>query len=130
MKNERKFSKCSHCGNIISFIKNAGVPVSCCGEKMTDLTPNSTDAAQEKHVPVAVREPSGNGSKLTITVGSVPHPMTEEHHIAWIVIADGNRTQRIALSNTEAPTAEFFVNEASVTVYGYCNLHGLWEAQL
>jgi len=126
MKNERKFCKCNRCGNIISFLENAGTDVTCCGEKMTVLTPNTTDGAKEKHVPVAVRE----NNKLTVTVGSVPHPMTAEHHIAWIVVVDGQRTQRIALSNTEAPTAEFVVGDAPVTVYEYCNLHGLWEAQL
>jgi len=126
MKNERKFYRCSHCGNIISFIKNAGPPVSCCGEKMQEIKPNTTDAAAEKHVPVAVRE----GGKLTVTVGSVSHPMTEEHHIDWILIADGSRTQRAALSNTQAPSAEFFISGDSVTVYEYCNLHGLWAAEV
>jgi len=126
MKNERRFCKCSHCGNIISFIKNAGTDVVCCGVKMQELMPNTTDAAQEKHVPTAVRE----GSKLIVTVGSVPHPMTEEHHIAWIVVVDGDRTQRAALSSTQAPTAEFIVSNTPVDVYEYCNLHGLWKAQL
>jgi superoxide reductase len=126
MKSERKFCKCSHCGNIICFVKNAGVGVSCCGEKMIELKPNTTDGATEKHVPVAVRE----GNKLIVTVGSVLHPMTAEHHIAWIVVVDGNRTQRVALSITEAPTAEFFVSDAPLVVYEYCNLHGLWETQL
>jgi superoxide reductase len=93
---------------------------------MSKLTPNTTDAAAEKHLPVAARE----GGKLTVTVGSVPHPMTEEHHISWIAAADGNKTQRTALSGTLAPAAEFCVDEAPVTVYAYCNLHGLWEAQL
>jgi len=124
MKNERRFSKCSHCGNIISFVKNAGTPVTCCGEKMQDLTPNTADAAKEKHVPAAVRE----NNKLIVTVGSVSHPMTEEHHIAWIVVADGGRTQRAALSATQAPSAEFAVSGDPVTVYAYCNLHGLWMA--
>jgi superoxide reductase len=125
MKNERRFSICSHCGNLISFIKNAGPPVICCGEKMQDLKPNTTDAAQEKHVPKIERK----DNKLIVTVGSVPHPMTEEHHIAWIVAADGERTQRVALSNTQAPSVEFYISGDSVTVYGYCNLHGLWSAQ-
>ena len=126
MKNERKFSKCSRCGNIISFVKNSGVSVICCGEMMQEIKPNTTDAAVEKHVPASVRE----GGKLKVTVGSAAHPMTEEHHIAWIAIADGNRTQRIALEPTDAPSAEFFVSGNSVTVYGYCNLHGLWAAEV
>lgn len=131
MKNERRFNKCSHCGNIIGFVKNAGTNLICCGEQMRELTPNTTDAAKEKHVPAAVREGCpGSGNKLTVTVGSAPHPMTEEHHIAWVVVADGNRTQRVVLSSTEAPTVEFIISEDPVTVYAYCNLHGLWEARL
>jgi len=122
MTNERKFCKCSRCGNIISFVHNAGPAVICCGEKMQELTPNTTDGAKEKHVPAAVRE----GTKLTVTVGSVVHPMTEEHHIAWIVAANGNRTQRVVLNHTDAPSAEFTVSAEPVTVYAYCNLHGLW----
>jgi len=93
---------------------------------MSVLAPNTTDAAAEKHVPVAVRK----GNMLTVSVGSVPHPMTEAHHIAWIVVADDDRTQRVALPNTQEPTVDFCVGEVPVTVYAYCNLHGLWEAQL
>jgi len=125
MKNERLFCKCSACGNIISYVKNSGVGVICCGEKMQELKPNTTDAAVEKHVPAVVRE----GNKLKVTVGSVPHPMTEEHHIAWIVVADGNRTQRVALDPASSPSAEFFVSSDPVTVYEFCNLHGLWKAE-
>ena len=126
MKNERNFYLCSHCGNIISYIKHTGADVVCCGEKMPMLKANTADAAPEKHLPVAARE----GGKLIVTVGSVPHPMTEEHHIAWIVVVDGNRTQRFALTNTQKPSVEFAIGEAPVTVYVYCNLHGLWEAKL
>ncbi|MCL2410625.1 MAG: desulfoferrodoxin [Treponema sp.] len=125
MKNERKFFECSHCKNIISFLHDAGPSVTCCGEEMQALTPNTTDGAKEKHIPLAVRE----GNKLTVTVGSVPHPMTEEHHIAWIVVVDGNMTQRFALEKTQEPTAEFVVSNNPVTVYEYCNLHGLWAAE-
>jgi superoxide reductase len=93
---------------------------------MQELKPNTTDAAQEKHVPAAVRE----GNKLTVTVGSAAHPMTEEHHISWIMAAEKDRTQRVSLSPTAAPSAEFIVSESPVTVYAYCNLHGLWTADL
>jgi len=125
MKNERKFYKCSHCGNIISFVVSSGSDVICCGEKMQEMKPNTTDAAMEKHVPAAVRE----GNKLIVSVGSVPHPMTEEHHIAWIAAADGDRTQRVVLSSTQAPAADFIVSGNPVAVYAYCNLHGLWESK-
>jgi len=122
MTNERKFYKCSRCGNIISFIHSAGPDVICCGEKMQEMNPNTSDGAKEKHVPAAVRE----GAKLTVTVGSVAHPMTEEHHIAWILVANGSRTQRVVLKPADAPSAEFAVSSDPAVVYAYCNLHGLW----
>jgi len=125
MKNNRKFSKCSVCGNIISYVNNAGPEVICCGQKMQEIKPNTTDAAKEKHVPALTRE----NNKLTVNVGSAPHPMTLEHHIAWIAVADGDRTQRIVLPNDKLATAEFVVSSDSVTVYAYCNLHGLWAAE-
>jgi len=126
MKNERIFYKCSRCGNIITYIHNAGPVVICCGEKMQELKPNTSDGAHEKHVPAAARE----GNKLKVTVGSVAHPMTEEHHIAWIIAAEDGKTQRVALQRTGAPSAEFIVGDGSVTVYEYCNLHGLWAAEV
>jgi superoxide reductase len=126
MKYEHKFYRCAHCGNIISFIEDKGVGVVCCGEAMQELLPNTTDAAQEKHVPVATRD----GSKLKVTVGAVAHPMTAEHHIAWIAVVENNRTTRVTLDPLGKPEAEFCVGENPVTVYEYCNLHGLWVADL
>jgi superoxide reductase len=126
MTNERKFFRCTHCGNLVSFIHNTGMPLMCCGTKMAELTPNTSDGAVEKHVPVAKRD----DCMLSVTVGSVPHPMTEEHYIAWIIAADSDRTQRVTLSSGQEPTADFCLCEDPVKVYAYCNLHGLWEAQL
>ncbi len=70
-----RFFICEHCKNIITFVEDSGVPVMCCGQKMTELVANTTDAAQEKHVPVVEKD----GDKLIVSVGSVEHPMTEEH---------------------------------------------------
>ena len=44
---ESKFYICEHCGNIIEMVKNVGVPVMCCGQKMKELVPGTTDAAFE-----------------------------------------------------------------------------------
>lgn len=74
---EQKFFICEHCGNIIAMVENKGVPVMCCGQKMTELVPGSVDAAVEKHVPVV----SVEGNLVTVTVGSVAHPMLPEHSI-------------------------------------------------
>ena len=85
-----KFYVCEHCGNIITFVKSSGVPVMCCGQKMTEIVPGTTDAAVEKHVPVVKAE----GSQVTVTVGAVEHPMLPEHFIEWIVLETQQGSQR------------------------------------
>lgn len=127
MSKERNFAVCKHCGNIIGIIKDNGPTMSCCGEPMQMLQPNTTDAATEKHVPSLKLD----GNKLTVTVGEVEHPMTPEHLIEWIAVADGNRTQRVALNASEKPEVSFCISgKADIIVYSYCNLHGLWKGDL
>ena len=127
MKNERMFFRCTICGNIVGMIEDAGPSVSCCGQDMSLLVPNTVDAAHEKHVPVAQRI----GDEVVVRVGSVAHPMTEEHHISWIVLAGEGRTHRTALDHTGEPAVSFCVKDSEpLTVYAYCNLHGLWGAEL
>ena len=95
----------------------------CCNQPMNELTANTSDGAQEKHVPVYKLE----GDMLSVEVGSVPHPMTKEHWIQWIMVTQGERTQRTELTPDEAPRAVFQINPTEAfTVYEYCNLHGLW----
>lgn len=122
---EQKFFICEHCGNIIAMVKNAGVPVMCCGQKMTELVPGTTDAAVEKHVPSYLVE----GNKVIVTVGEVEHPMAEEHYIEWISIQTKQGNQRKALKPGEAPKICFSICEGDEVeaVYAYCNLHGLWK---
>ena len=120
-----KFYVCKHCGNIITFEENKGVPVVCCGEKMSELVPGSVDAAAEKHVPVI----SVEGNKVTVTVGEVAHPMLEEHFIKWIVLETTQGRQRKELKAGEQPQAVFMLTDCDkpVAAYAYCNLHGLWS---
>ena len=79
---EIKVYRCKHCGNIAIKVINSGVPMSCCGEAMEELVPGSVDAAVEKHVPVVTRD----GDKVTVSVGSVAHPMTAEHYIQFVIL--------------------------------------------
>lgn len=120
-----KFYVCSHCGNVIEKLHDAGVPVVCCGEQMAELTANTTDAAQEKHVP-SVKLMTDT---VFVQVGSTPHPMLEEHHIEWIVLETEWGVQRRNLKAGDAPVAEFHMSrgEKPLAVYEYCNLHGLWK---
>ena len=121
-----KFYVCEHCGNIITFVKSSGVPVMCCGQKMTEIVPGTTDAAVEKHVPVVKAE----GSQVTVTVGAVEHPMLPEHFIEWIVLETRQGSQIKHLKPGEKPQAVFALAEGdqAVAAYAYCNLHGRWKA--
>ena len=123
---EQKFYICEHCGNIIAMVKNSGVPVMCCGQKMKELIPGSVDASLEKHVPVYLVE----GNKVVVTVGSVEHPMLEEHYIEWISIQTKYGNQRKVLKPGDKPTICFRICDGDEVeaVYAYCNLHGLWKA--
>ena len=123
---EMKFYRCAHCGKIIAVVKETGVPVMCCGEKMKELIPGTTDAAQEKHVPVyEVKD-----GKVTVTIGSVLHPMTEEHYIEWVSLQTKFGNQRKALSPGMEPRVCFHICEDDEVeaVYAFCNLHSLWKA--
>ncbi len=124
---ENRFYVCEHCGNIIGLIHDAGVPMMCCGQKMTKLEPGVVEASHEKHIPVVTRE----GDLVKVTVGSVAHPMTEEHHIAWVYLQTCRGGQRKCLKVGDDPVVTFALcEETPVAVYAYCNLHGLWKADI
>ena len=121
-----KFYICDHCKKIITVVNESGVPVMCCGQKMTELVPGTVDAAVEKHVPVC----EANDDMVTVTVGEVEHPMLEEHSIQWIALETANGSHIKYLKPGEKPTASFAIldDDEVVAVYEYCNLHGLWKA--
>lgn len=121
-----KFYICEHCGNIIAMVKDTGVPVVCCGQKMTPIEAGTTDAAVEKHVPVyEVKD-----GIVSVTVGEVAHPMTEAHYIEWIALETNLGNQRKILTPDSEPKACFALCEGEEVkaVYAYCNLHSLWKA--
>lgn len=124
----KKFFVCKHCGNMIGLLHDAGVPMMCCGEKMVELVPNTTDAAQEKHVPVATVE----GNKVVVNIGSVDHPMVAEHWIQWVYLETDKGGHRKVLNPGEKPNVVFALteDEKPLAVYEYCNLHGLWMAKI
>ena len=119
-----EFFKCEKCGTPVIRTSGDKTPV-CCGEPMTLLEAGTVDAAKEKHVPHVVR----NGNHVEVQVGEVIHPMTEEHHIAFIAVVQGNKVQRVTLEHTGEPKATFEVADGPIEVYEYCNLHGLWKAE-
>ena len=124
---ENKFFICKHCGNLVGMINASGVAMMCCGQKMTAIEPGTVEASAEKHIPVA----KVNGNVVEVTVGSVLHPMVEEHSILWVYLQTDKGGQRKCLEVGKAPTVTFaLADEKPVAVYAYCNLHGLWKADI
>ena len=123
-----KFYICEHCGNIITHTKNSGVPVFCCGQKMKEIIPGTVEASVEKHLPVVKVE----GNLVIASVGSVEHPMVEEHFIQWVALETERGSQIKKLLPGEKPQAVFALAEGEkpVAVYEWCNLHGLWKTEL
>lgn len=124
---KQRFFKCDHCGNIYAVVKDSGVPVMCCGQKMAEIIPASVDASVEKHTPVFKID----GNKVSVIVGSVEHPMEDKHYIEWISLQTKSGNQRKCLLPGEKPEACFLICERDEieAVYAYCNLHGLWIAE-
>ena len=121
-----RFYKCNHCGNVIQKVVDSKVPVVCCGEKMTELIPGTVDASVEKHLPVVTWI---DDKTIKVQVGSVAHPMSAEHHSAFIYVETENGGIRVDLKDT--PEAVVVLgDEKPVAVYEYCNLHGLWKTEL
>lgn len=121
---EVKFYRCNHCGNIVVVVLDGKVAPMCCGEKMELLVPGTTDAAAEKHVPAVTVD----GDEMIVTVGEVVHPMLDAHYIQFIAFANEKKTVVKYLKPGDEPKALF--HETSGTVYEYCNLHGLWKAEV
>jgi superoxide reductase len=127
MADKLEMYKCADCGAIFEVIVPCdceACDITCCGGGMELLEANTVDAATEKHVPVIEKTATG----YKVTVGSVAHPMLEEHYIQFIeLIADG-RSYKAFLNPGDAPEAEFCLKASAVTAREHCNLHGLWEA--
>lgn len=123
-----KFYICRSCGNLVDMINASGVRMVCCDKEMDELVPNTVDASQEKHVPVVEID----GNTVTVTIGSVTHPMVEEHFIQWIYLVTEQGIQRKNLKPGQEPKAVFALAEGDkvVEAYEYCNLHGLWKKEI
>ena len=125
--NNTRFYVCSHCGNVVEMVKDAGVKPFCCGQKMDELIPNTVEASGEKHIPSV----SVSGDVVTVNVGSVNHPMVDEHFIEWVYVKTDKGGQRKHLKPGVAPNVVFHLGgDKPLAVYAYCNLHGLWKTEL
>ena len=125
---ENRFYICRHCGNLVGLIQDGGAPLFCCGQKMEHLQPGTVEASAEKHVPVV----TVSGNIVEVSIGSAPHPMTEEHSIQWVYLQTSAGGQRKCLAPGGAPTVRFALTEGEhpIAAFAYCNLHGLWKTEL
>lgn len=127
MRSSQKFYICNHCGNMVGFINDRGAPMVCCGEKMSELVPNTVEASTEKHLPSV----TVSGDKVTVQIGSVLHPMEEEHFIKFVYVETELGGQRKSCAVGSEPKMTFsFVDDKPLAVYSYCNLHGLWKTDI
>jgi superoxide reductase len=116
--------KCSVCGNIVEVLHTGDGQLVCCGQPMELLDEKKEDTGYEKHLPVI----ENKGSEIIVTVGSILHPMEENHYIELIeIIADG-KIYREFLKPGDQPTASFNITADKITARGYCNVHGLWQS--
>ena len=127
MANNKKFYICEKCGNVVEMIHASGVNPHCCGQKMSVLEAGVVEASREKHIP----EVEVLDGKVKVTVGSVIHPMSEEHSILWVYLETDKGGQRKNLEVGKEPVVSFALdNEKPIAVYAYCNIHGLWKKEI
>ena len=127
MNSKQRFFMCKHCGNVVGFVIDKGVPIVCCGEKMTEIVPNTVEASVEKHLPVV----TVTGDSINVQVGSAPHPMVDAHFIEFIYVETEQGGQCKNLKPGMEPQLGFvFEKDKPVAVYAYCNLHGLWKMEI
>ena len=123
---DQKFYVCKTCGNLVGKLEGS-VPMICCGKQMEELVPNTVEASGEKHLPVYTYK----DNLLEVSVGSVLHPMVDEHNISFIYVETKKGGQRKSLVVNKEPKASFvFVDDEPVNVFAYCNLHGLWKSEI
>lgn len=122
-----EFYICKVCGNLVQVVTKGGGTLVCCGQPMAELKANTVEASFEKHIPVV----EVNEHMIHVRVGSVDHPMTEEHYISWIYVKYDGGSQMAKLKPGMKPEATFATIDArNIEVYAYCNLHGFWKAEI
>lgn len=122
MAETNQIYKCPTCGNVVEVLHWASVPLFCCGKPMAEMIKNTEDAAEEKHVPIIEK----TENEILVKVGSVQHPMDEDHYIEWIELITKDRIYRKHLKPGQNPEAKFSKIDSEFEVRAYCNLHGLW----
>ena len=124
MTERSQIFRCNVCGNIVEILHVGGGELVCCNQPMEQLKEKTEDAGKEKHVPVFENTATGTRVK----VGSVPHPMEEEHYIEWIEILADDDVYREFLKPGDKPEAGFDLKKDGIIAREYCSVHGLWKS--
>ncbi|MBI5680898.1 MAG: desulfoferrodoxin [Methanobacterium sp.] len=127
MTENKQVYRCNICGNIVEVMHAGGGSLVCCGQLMELLEEKTEDTGFEKHVPVI--EKTANG--LKVKVGSIPHPMEENHFIEWIEVLVDNCAYIKSLKPGDEPQAEFEIkidDTSKISAREYCSIHGLWKS--
>lgn len=119
--------KCRICGNVVMLLENGGGTLVCCDQPMEELIAKDSDEGMEKHVPVI----NVDGKHVTVTVGSVAHPMLENHYITKVFAVYNDKVLTMALQPNQEPKVEFDIDEEfnELEVYEHCNIHDLWKSK-
>lgn len=126
MTKQNEIYKCNVCGNIVEMVHTGVGELVCCGQPMVLQDANTVDASLEKHVPVI----EISDDKVTVKIGSEPHPMTAEHYIEWIELMVEGEVFRHELKPGDEPVAVLCKpNSEKIEARAYCNLHGLWKSK-
>ena len=123
MTRKLQIYKCEVCGNIVEVLHVGKGQLVCCGQPMALMKEQTQEQGKEKHLPIVEKTASG----IKVKVGSVPHPMEENHYIEWVQVITNGEAWRKSLSPGDTPEAEFTLRKKIGTVREYCNIHGLWK---
>ncbi len=118
--------KCEICGNVVSVNEEGTGTLVCCDKKMIRQDLKTSEEGNEKHRPIIEIE----NNKVKVRVGSIEHPMEENHHIRLIqLIKDNTPFVEKWLTCKDKPYAEFCINNhKGITARAFCNIHGLWSS--
>ena len=126
MTQKKEIYKCNFCGNIVEILHPGVGELVCCGQPMEKMSEkNQQEELTEKHLPIV----ESDGQKVTVKIGSIPHPMEEKHFIEWIEIETSDGCFRKFLKPGDKPDAEFAIptTRDDFQARAYCNVHGLWK---
>jgi len=126
MTKKKEIYKCDICGNIVEVLNVGSESLVCCGGAMRLESEKIEDQGNEKHVPIIEKTDFG----YRIKVGSIEHPMENEHFIEWIEInSEDGKSGKKFLNPGDKPEADFYIKADKITARAYCSVHGLWTSK-